>query len=212
MSVARLRWRARPSGRIGVLNEADLIAAAQRGEVSAFEALVLRYQDLVLRVAYLITGDVPAAEDVAQEGFMKAYRALPHFRRGAPVRPWLLRIIANEAKNHQRATARRERLTLQVAASGTPGADSATPEEFALAAEQRETLLAAFEALRDDDRLVIAGRYFLSLSEAEMASLLGCPRGTVKSRLARALDRLRHGLECDMTLAAPTTGRYTRHG
>ncbi|HVA89176.1 MAG TPA: sigma-70 family RNA polymerase sigma factor [Chloroflexota bacterium] len=195
-----------------MLNEADLIAAAQRGEVSAFEALVLRYQDLVLRVAYLITGDVPTAEDVAQEGFMKAYRALPHFRRGAPLRPWLLRIIANEAKNHQRATARRERLILQVAASGTGGADSATPEESALASEQRQTLLAALERLRDEDRLMIAGRYFLSLSEAEMASLLGCPRGTVKSRLARALDRLRHGLESDPTLAASTPGRYKRHG
>lgn len=123
-----------------MLNEADLIAAAHRGEVSAFEALVLRYQDLVLRVAYLITGDAQTAEDVAQEGFMKAYRALPHFRRGAPVRPWLLRIIANEAKNHQRAAARRERLTLQVAALGTGGVDSATPEESALASEQRVDL------------------------------------------------------------------------
>ncbi|MGH2412087.1 MAG: RNA polymerase sigma factor [Chloroflexota bacterium] len=195
-----------------MLNEADLIAAAQQGEVSAFEALVLRYQNLVLRVAYLITGDAQTAEDVAQEGFMKAYRALSHFRRGAPFRPWLLRIIANEAKNHQRATARRERLTLHVAASDTGGADSATPEESALASERRETLLAALEALRDEDRLVIASRYFLSLSEAEMASLLGCPRGTVKSRLARALDRLRHGLENGPPLAAPTAGRYKRHG
>ncbi len=195
-----------------MLNEADLIAAAHRGEVSAFEALVLRYQDLVLRVAYLITGDAQTAEDVAQEGFMKAYRALPHFRRGAPFRPWLLRIIANEAKNHQRAAARRERLTLQVAASGSGDTDSATPEESALASERRETLLAALEALRDEDRLVIASRYFLSLSEAEMASLLGCPKGTVKSRLARALDRLRHGLESDTTLVAPTPGGYKRHG
>lgn len=195
-----------------MLDETDLIAAAQRGEVSAFEALVLRYQDLALRVAYLIIGDGPAAEDVAQEGFMKAYRALPHFRHGAPFRPWLLRIMANEAKNQQRATARRERLTLQVAASGTGSADGGTPEESALASEQRETLLAAIEALRDEDRLVIASRYFLSLSEAEIASLLGCPRGTVKSRLARAMDRLRHGLESDPTLAVPTTGRRKRHG
>jgi RNA polymerase sigma factor (sigma-70 family) len=203
---------ARPSGRIGVLNEADLIAAAQQGEVGAFEALVFRYQDLAVRVAYLITGDASTAEDVAQEGFMKAYHALPRFRRAAPLRPWLLRIMANEAKNQQRATTRREKLMLKVAAAGIDSADSPTPEESALASERRMTLLSALDALRAEDRLVIAGRYFLALSEAEMAVLLGCPKGTVKSRLARAMDRLRRDLERDGTAALPTAGRCRRHG
>jgi RNA polymerase sigma factor (sigma-70 family) len=200
------------SGRIGALNEPDLVAAAQAGDVAAFESLVLSYQDLAVRVAYLITGDASTAEDVAQEGFMKAYHALPRFRRGAPLRPWLLSIMANEAKNHQKGTARRERLTLQVAASGIDAADHATPEEAALAAERRQVLLAALEELRDEDRLVITSRYFLSLSEAEMVAVLGCPKGTVKSRLARAMDRLRRNLERDAAASVTAAGRRTPHG
>jgi RNA polymerase sigma-70 factor (ECF subfamily) len=200
------------SERIGTLNERDLVAAAQAGDVAAFEDLVVRYQDLAVRVAYLITGDVSAAEDVAQEGFMKAYHALPRFRRGAALRPWLLTIIANEARNHHKGMARRERLTLQAAATGIDSAKQETPEEAALAAEQRQALLAAVEELRDEDRLVITSRYFLSLSEAEMVALLGCPKGTVKSRLSRALGRLRLNLERDAAVALPAVGKDKPHG
>jgi RNA polymerase sigma factor (sigma-70 family) len=173
---------------------------------------VATYQDLAVRVAYLITGDVPAAEDVAQEGFMKVYHALPRFRRGAPLRPWLLSIMANEARNHQKGMARRERLTLQVAAAGIDGVDHATPEEAAMAAERRQALLSALEELREEDRLVITSRYFLSLSEAEMAAVLGCPKGTVKSRLSRALERLRRNIEGSAAVALPAVGRRTPHG
>jgi RNA polymerase sigma factor (sigma-70 family) len=138
---------------------------------------------------------------------MKAYHALPRFRRGAALRPWLLTIIANEARNHHKGMARRERLTLQAAASGIDGAEQETPEDAAVAAEQRQELLAALEELRDDDRLVITSRYLLSLSEAEMVALLGCPKGTVKSRLSRALGRLRLTLERDASVALPTAGK-----
>jgi RNA polymerase sigma-70 factor (ECF subfamily) len=172
----------------------------------------VRYQDLVLRVAYCITGDASVADDVAQEGFMKAYHALPRFRRDAPLRPWLLRIVANEARNLHKGTARRERLTLQVAALGGNDVDDTTPEQAALAAEQRQVLLSALDDLREDDRLVIASRYFLSLSEVEMGALLGCPKGTVKSRLARALGRLRHNLEQGASVALPAAGRSRPHG
>jgi RNA polymerase sigma-70 factor (ECF subfamily) len=148
---------------------------------------------------------------VAQEAFLKAYHALPRFRREAPLRPWLLRIIANEARNQHKAMARRERLTLRMTALDSPHGNQASPEEAALAAEQRQTLLAALEALRDDDQLVIASRYFLSLSEAEMSVLLGCPKGTVKSRLARALHRLRLNLEQNASVPLDTAEGCAPH-
>ena len=113
------------------------------------------------------------------------------------MRPWLLTIVANAARTRRTTAARRPTLTLQAAATH-PSDDSAqSPEAVALVAEQRRELLGAVNALRDDDQQVIAYRYFLDLSEAEMADLLGCARGTVKSRLSRALSRLRQQLVTD---------------
>ena len=153
-----------------------------------------RYQEVAFRTAYLITGVAAEAEDAAQEAFVKAYYALPRFRAGAPFRPWLLQIVANEARNRRKAAGRRAALTLRAAAE-RPVADPApSPEAAALAAEQRDALLQALNGLREEDRLIVAYRYFFDLSEAEMAAALGCARGTVKSRLSRALGRLREGL------------------
>jgi RNA polymerase sigma factor (sigma-70 family) len=156
----------------------------------AYEELVRRYQDVAVRTAHLIA---PAADadDAAQEAFVKAWIALPRFRRGAPFRPWLLQIVANEARNRRRSAGRREGLAIR-ATVDRPSDDAApSPEAAALLAEQRATLVAAINQLRDEDREVIAARYFLELSEAEAAEVLRIPRGTVKSRLSRALARLR---------------------
>jgi RNA polymerase sigma factor (sigma-70 family) len=173
--------------------ESGLVERAQRGDIRAYEELVRRYQDVAFRLAYTILGSAEEAEDAAQEGFVRAYHALGRFRRGAPVRPWLLTIVANAARTRRATSARRPTLTLQAVA--TAADDSArSPESVALVAEQRLELLNAVNALRDDDQRVIAYRYFLDLSEAEMAQLLGCARGTVKSRLSRALTRLRQQL------------------
>jgi RNA polymerase sigma-70 factor (ECF subfamily) len=174
------------------LEEPDLIARARAGDSAAFGHLVQQYQELAFRTAYVIAGDAAEAEDAAQEAFVKAYYGLDRFRPEAAFRPWLLQIVANAAKNRRRAASRRTQLTLR-AAAGTPAGPSAvpSPELTAVADEQRRELLALVNALRDDDRLVIACRYFLELSEAEAAAVIGCPPGTVKSRLSRALDRLR---------------------
>ena len=156
----------------------------------AYEELVRRYQDVAVRTAHVIA---PAADadDAAQEAFVKAWIALPRFRQGAPFRPWLLQIVANEARNRRRSAGRREGLAIR-ATVDRPSDDAApSPEAAALAAERRMTLLAAVNALRDEDREIIGARYFLELSEAEAADVLGIPRGTVKSRLSRALGRLR---------------------
>src|SRR5262249_46622702 len=126
-----------------------------------------------------------------QDGFVKAYRALGRFRQDAPFRPWLLRIVANEARNRRRSAGRRQGLVLRAAADAAPGDAAPSPEAALVSAERRRDLLAALGRLGEDHRLVIACRYFLELSEEETAAALGVRRGTVKSRLARALGCLR---------------------
>jgi RNA polymerase sigma factor (sigma-70 family) len=176
------------------LDEAELVERAKGGDHGAYGEIVHAYQGIAFRTAYLIAGDASEAEDAAQEGFVKAFYALPRFRSGAPLRPWLLRIVANEARNRRRSAGRRAHLALQAAGDAPSGEAAPSPEAALLSAEQHETLLAAVNGLREDDRLVIACRYFLDLSEEETAAALGWRRGTVKSRLSRALGRLREGI------------------
>jgi RNA polymerase sigma-70 factor (ECF subfamily) len=179
------------------LREQDdlLVEQARRGDARAYSGLVERYQDLAFRIAYIILGDAAEAEDATQEAFIKAYYALPRFHAGAPFRPWLLQIVANQARNQRRAGGRRGALVLRAAADERPSGRAApSPEAGALAEERRQALLEAVRELGDDDRLVVAYRYFFELSEAEMADALRCARGTVKSRLSRALGRLRTAL------------------
>ena len=173
--------------------DAELIDRARRGDVMAYEELVRRHQAVAIRTAHLFAPDGDA-EDAVQEAFVKAYGALGRFRAGSPFRPWLLRIVANEARNRRRSAGRRADLVLRSAEVRRPDDAAPSPESAILADEQRRWLLAGVNALRDDDRAVIAARYFLELSEAEAAEILGLPRGTVKSRLSRALARLREGL------------------
>lgn len=153
----------------------------------------MRFRDIAFRVAWLITRDRHEAEDATQEAFVKAYYALTRFRSDAAFKPWLVRIVANEAKNRGRSLRRRESLALN--ASGEPAISVPSPEAETLAREESEELLAAVNRLREGDRLVVAYRYFLDMSEAEMASALDVRPGTVKSRLARATARLRSDLE-----------------
>jgi RNA polymerase sigma-70 factor (ECF subfamily) len=174
------------------LQEHELVERARSGDAGAYAALVRGHQEIAFRTAYLITGNAADAEDAAQEGFVKAYRALGRFRLGEPLRPWLLTIVANEARNRRRSASRRAALAVRAAGEEHPSGKAApSPEAALLAGERRATLLAALERLRDDDRLVIACRYFLDLSEAETAAALGIKAGTVKSRLSRSLERLR---------------------
>jgi RNA polymerase sigma factor (sigma-70 family) len=180
------------------LSETALVARARRGDSRAYRALVEEHQTIAFRTAYLITGSAAEAEDAVEDGFVKAFYALARFRPGAPFRPWVLRIVANEARNRRRSAGRRERLALREAENPLSGGAVPSPEAAFLQAEQRGELLAAVEALREEDRLVIACRYFLGLSEEETASALGWRRGTVKSRLSRALRRLRAELKVEV--------------
>jgi RNA polymerase sigma factor (sigma-70 family) len=149
------------------------------------------YQGIAFRTAYLIAGNAADAEEAAQDGFVKAYYALGRFRRGAPLRPWLLQIVANEARNRRRAAGRREGLALRAATEEPSGDAAPSPEAALLDAERRDTLLALVNELPEEQRLVLALRYFLDLSEEETANVLGVRPGTVKSRASRALEKLR---------------------
>jgi len=173
------------------LDESDLVERARRGDQEAYAELVHAYQGIAFRTAFLLTGGAAEAEDAAQEGFVKAWRALGRFRAGAPFKPWLLRIVANEAHNRRRSTGRRTQLALRAAAAEPSGDAAPSPEASVLAAERREALLAAVNGLPEDQRSVVALRYFAGLSEEEVATALGIAEGTVKSRTSRALERLR---------------------
>ncbi len=173
------------------VEETELIERARRGDGVAFGELARRHAGAALRVAQVMTGGSAEAEDVVQEAMLKAYRALDRFRAESPLRPWLLRIVANEARNRRRSIGRRTRLHERVGAMTAPLVARPSVETLAVADDGARRLLAAVGRLRDQDREVIAMRYFADLSEAEMADALGVARGTVKSRLARALDRLR---------------------
>jgi RNA polymerase sigma factor (sigma-70 family) len=175
--------------------DSELFARAKRGDTAAYEEIVHRYQQLAFRTAYVITGSASEAEEAAQDAFVKAYRALDRFRPGADARPWLLRIVANEARNRVRASGRRHGLELRLAEDFRQGDAAPSPEAAAVSAEERRRLLALVSSLPEDDRLVIVSRYFLELGGAETASALGIPEGTVKSRLSRALARLRRRFE-----------------
>jgi RNA polymerase sigma-70 factor (ECF subfamily) len=172
-------------------NDAALAERARRGDERAFEELVRMHQTIAFRTAYLLTGSAADAEEAAQTAFLKAWKALPRFRSGAPFKPWLLRIVANEAHNRRRASGRRAALQLRATAAHPPGDAVPSPEGAALGRELREQLLEAVGRLDERDRDILACRYFLELSERETAEALGVRLGTVKSRTARALERLR---------------------
>lgn len=175
----------------------NLVEQARAGDDRAFASLVTAHQEIAFRTAYVITGSAADAEEATQEAFVKAHRALGRFRAGSPFRPWLLQIVANEARNRRRSVGRRTALALRAAAEPSPDAVR-LPEEELLAGERRAALLAAVNELPAPERITVACRFFLGLSELETAAVLDVPTGTVKSRLSRALQRLRERVEVEL--------------
>lgn len=166
-----------------------LVRRARDGDRDAYAALVRRHQGVALRVAAL-AGPVADAEDAVQEAFVKAHRALPRFDDARPFRPWLLAIVANEARTRGRAAQRATALVDRAAALGPEDA-TASAEEAALARVGSGPLMEALATLRPDEQEVLVCRFVLDLGEEETAAALGVRRGTVKSRTSRALQRLR---------------------
>ena len=152
---------------------------------------------MAVRTAALL-GAGGDAEDVVQEAFVKAYAALDRFRTGSPFRPWLLRIVANETRNLHRSAGRRaarERRAWEAAEPLLRAGDG--PADAALGEVRRAALVDCLSRLPAAQRQVVTCRYLLDLDEAETAAVLGWPRGTVKSRLHRALRALRSQLAQD---------------
>jgi RNA polymerase sigma-70 factor (ECF subfamily) len=174
------------------LEASDLVRRARRSDEAAWEALVRHYQEPVFRLAYLILGDAAEAEDVAQETFIRAWGALARFDETRPLRPWLLSIAANLARNRRRSVGRYW-AALQRAFLSEPHRHEPPPQ--GTPANDARRLREAVERLRPDARNVIYLRYFLGLSEAETASTLAIPPGTAKSRHSRALAQLRAVIE-----------------
>lgn len=176
-------------------DERELALRAQRGDQRAFESLVQPHWETAFRLAHLITRNAADAEDAVQDALLKSWRALPRFRISEPFRPWLLRITANEARNRRRSAGRRAGLLLRAQAAGVSGGAAPSPEQLVVADDESRRLLRELEHLPDQARIVLGCRYLLDLSELETAAALGVRKGTVKSRTARALERLReiHG-------------------
>lgn len=173
------------------LDEQELIAGSREGDTRAFEQLVLLHQEMALRVAYLVVRNHSEAEEVTQEAMVKAYRSMKRFQPGRAFRPWLLRIVRNEAINRVRSTHRREQLAVRLANDPVPGDAAPSPETVVVTGDSHRRLLEALDRLPERFRSVITHRYLLDLSERETAQLLGIPQGTVKSRTARGLERLK---------------------
>ncbi|USX49407.1 RNA polymerase sigma factor [Lentzea sp. HUAS12] len=169
----------------------DAVARAIAGDQAAYGELVARYTALAHRTAYLLGAGADAG-DVVQEAFVKAYRKLHTFKQGLDFKPWLLKIVANETKNLHRGRRRRNLVELRLATI-TETVDHDDPGT--LVDDSRAKLLKAVRSLSEADRQVVTCRYLLDLSEAETAQILGLAKGTVKSRLSRALARLRPMLE-----------------
>ncbi|HIQ01323.1 MAG TPA: RNA polymerase sigma factor [Anaerolineales bacterium] len=178
------------------MEEREAIARLKRGDIGGLEVLVRRYQVQAVRAATLIVRDREIAEDIVQSAFLRAYERIDQFDAGRPFGPWFLRSVVNDAV---KAAARRRRQVPLEAGSAREEASPADlladpnpgPADLAEAAETRQAVLAALDRLPPAQRAAIVLRYYLGLSEAEMADELACPPGTVKWRLHAARKRLR---------------------
>ena len=182
-------------------SDRELVERVQRGEQRAFDLLMLKYQHRIAKLIARYVQDPTEVLDVAQEAFLKAYRALPRFRGDSAFYTWMYRIAINTAKNHLAAQARRPR------DSGVDVSDaeqfdgvaelkeSATPEGLALTEEIQQTVAAAIEALPEDLRVAISLRELEGFSYEDIAQAMECPIGTVRSRIFRAREAINARLE-----------------
>ncbi len=177
-----------------------LVERVRAGDRSAFGELVRRHQRAAVRVAAVISGSTEEAYDIVQDAFVNVHRHLGTYDGRGSVRSWILRVVANHAKNQVRGRVRRLRRDERHAGLALTVDDSA--EELVERRLEHEALVDALGRLRADDRAVLGCRYVTGLGEAETAEVLGIARGTVKSRTSRALGRLHDQLERDRTSGA----------
>lgn len=180
----------------------QLVERAQRGEKHAFELLVAKYQRKLARLLARFIRDPAEVEDVAQEAFIKAYRALPSFRGDSAFYTWLYRIGINTAKNHLVSIGRRAPTTTEFDSEEAEGfadgdqlRDINTPESLMMSKEIGNTINATMESLPEELRTAIQLREIEGLSYEEIASIMNCPIGTVRSRIFRAREAIAEKLK-----------------
>ncbi|MBS0308855.1 MAG: RNA polymerase sigma factor RpoE [Proteobacteria bacterium] len=174
-----------------------LVERVQRGDKRAFELLVIKYQRKLMRLVSRLVRDQAEAEDVVQEAFIKAYRALPQFRGDAAFYTWLYRIGINTAKNYLVTQGRRAPTSTDVDAEeaetfdeGERLRDINTPESMLATKQIAETVNLAMNALPEELRMAITLREIEGLSYDDIAEMMGCPIGTVRSRIFRAREAI----------------------
>ena len=183
------------------VSDRELVERVQRGERKAFDLLMLKYQHRIAKLIARYIQDPSEVLDVAQEAFMKAYRAIPKFRGDSAFYTWMYRIAINTAKNHLAAQARRPRESgVDVADleqfDGIPELkEYVTPEGLALTEEIQQTVIAAIDALPEDLKVAISLRELEGLSYEDIARVMECPIGTVRSRIFRAREAINARLE-----------------
>jgi RNA polymerase sigma-70 factor, ECF subfamily len=176
------------------LEESKLIHHAANGDAAAWETLMLAHQESVFRLAYLLLGDPDDAKDIAQESFLRAWKYLKRFDPSRPLKPWLLSITSNLASNRRRS-AGRYIAALMRAFRDEPV--SVRIEERSIQDLEANELWQAVQHLNPPDQQIIYLRYFLDLSVSETAQSMQIAEGTVKSKLSRALEKLRGIIQQD---------------
>ena len=190
------------------MDESTLIRHAANGDASAWEPLVQTHQQAVFRLAYLLLGDPDDAEDIAQETFLRAWNHLKSFDQTRPLKPWLLSITANLARNRRRSAGR------YLAALTRAFRDEPVPasvEDKNTQYMEANDLWKAVQNLREPDQQVVYLRYFMDLSVAETANVLQVAEGTVKSRLSRALEKLRAIIKQEFPVFAERREEHEGH-
>jgi RNA polymerase sigma-70 factor (ECF subfamily) len=183
------------------VSDRELVERVQRGERKAFDLLMLKYQHRIAKLIARYVQDPSEVLDVAQEAFLKAYRAIPRFRGDSAFYTWMYRIAINTAKNYLAAQARRPResgidVTEAEQFDGvTELKEFVTPEGLALTEEIQRTVVAAIEALPEDLKIAVSLRELEGLSYEEIAGVMECPIGTVRSRIFRAREAINARLE-----------------
>jgi RNA polymerase sigma-70 factor (ECF subfamily) len=179
----------------------ELVERVKRGDKTAFDLLVLKYQQRIVNLVSRFVRNQSDAQDVTQEAFIKAYRALPNFRGESAFYTWMYRIAVNTAKNHlavqsRRPVAAEQDITeIEQIEGNTALKDYATPEHMLLRDEIQETVIKAIESLPADLKMAITLREVEGLSYEDIATAMDCPIGTVRSRIFRAREAIDNQLE-----------------
>ena len=188
--------------------EADLalVRRAKKGDYRAFDLLVLKYQSRIVSIAFKFVKEIQLAEDISQESFIKAYRSIDSFREESAFYTWLYRITANTAKNYLVSKGRRKESSIsELSISKTedffelPTNDS--PEQILMAQNLKDTIYDALSGLPEDTRTALSLREFEGLNYEEIAEIMNCPVGTVRSRIFRGREALEN-------LISPITDKF----